>query len=262
MSEKREITLNILNNTCVWNAMRQDNCYGSFCVIMVIGQAPTLRSWASTFILLLSTRRPGSVLNWPPQVLQKNQWQLTMHGTAGNQTFQWWIHLSRYHACRLIPHCINMFSFLPNAIHITRLPQNRRWKNPNVMTPTGLPAAALPLAPIAYESGGAFRHALVVVDHKPLVFTRFGGGDFRAKLFCDAAPALELVRVGRAGGHADALVVVIAAGDARRVVVGRRAAPQALGMATLVLVRAGSLAARAGAHCKTESEQAWTRGTK
>lgn len=112
-------------------------------------------------------------------------------------------------------------------------------------------AAALPLAPVAYESGGAFRHALVVVDHKPLVFARFGGGDFGAELFRDAAPALELVRVGRAGGHADALVVVIAAGDARRVVVGRRAAPQALGMAALVLVRAGSLAARAGAHCKT-----------
>lgn len=104
------------------------------------------------------------------------------------------------------------------------------------------PKAALPLAPIAYESGGAFCHALVVVNHKPLIFTCFSGRDFGAELFSHTAPALELVGVGRAGGHADAFVVVIAAGHTGGVVVGCRAAPQAFGMATLILVCTGSLA--------------------
>jgi len=135
-----------------------------------------------------------------------------------------------------------MFSFLPNVIHITRLPQNREWKNPNVTTPLGFPEAALPLAPVAYESRGAFCHALIVVNHKPLIFTCFGGRDFGAKLFRHAAPALKLVGVGRAGGHADSFIVVIAAGHASGVVVRRRAAPQAFGMATLILVGTGSLA--------------------
>lgn len=106
----------------------------------------------------------------------------------------------------------------------------------------GLSKAALPLAPVAYESRGAFCHALVVVNHKPLIFTRFSGRDFGAKLFCDAAPALKLVGVGRAGGQADSFIVVIAAGHASSVVVRRRATPQALRMATLVLVCTGSLA--------------------
>lgn len=106
----------------------------------------------------------------------------------------------------------------------------------------GFPEGVLPLAPVAYESRGTLGHALIVVNHKPLVFTCFGGRDFGAELFGHAAPALELVGVGRAGGHADSLVVVVAAGHARRVVVGRRAAPQALGVATLILVCTGSLA--------------------
>lgn len=109
-------------------------------------------------------------------------------------------------------------------------------------TPTDFPKAALPLAPVAYESRGAFCHALIVVNHKPLIFTCFGGRDFGAKLFSHAAPALELVGVGRAGGHADSFVVVIAARHASGVVVRCCAAPQAFGMATLILVCTGSLA--------------------
>lgn len=109
-------------------------------------------------------------------------------------------------------------------------------------TPMDFPEAALPLAPIAYKSRGAFCHALVVVNHKPLVFTCFGGRDFGAKLFSHTAPALELVGVGRTGRHADSFVVVIAAGHASGVVVRRRAAPQAFRVATLILVCTGSLA--------------------
>lgn len=123
---------------------------------------------------------------------------------------------------------------------------------------------SLPLAPIAYESRGALCHALIVVNHKPLVVTCFSGRDFGAELLGHTAPALKLVRVGRAGGHADPFVVVIAAGHASSVVVGCCAAPQALRMATLILVCAGSLATWAGAHCKREGKECeqelWNKG--
>lgn len=119
--------------------------------------------------------------------------------------------------------------------------------NPNRTTQT---EAALPLAPVADEARGTLGHALVVVNHELLVFAGVRGGHFGAELSGDTAPALKLVRVGGAGGQAHTLVVVVAAGHARCVVVGRRAAPQALGVATLVLVCAGSLPTRAGAHCK------------
>lgn len=102
--------------------------------------------------------------------------------------------------------------------------------------------AALPLAAVAYESRGAFSHALVIVNHKPLIFTGFSGRDFGAELFSHTAPAFKLVGVGRTGGQADSLVVVVAAGHAGGVVVRCRAAPQALRMATLILVCTGSLA--------------------
>lgn len=116
--------------------------------------------------------------------------------------------------------------------------------------------SALPLAPVADEARGTLGHALVVVNHKLLVLAGVRGGDLGAELPGDTAPALELVGVGGTGGQAHALVVVVAAGHARSVVVGRRAAPQALGVATLVLVCAGSLPARAGAHCRTQSKAA------
>ena len=66
------------------------------------------------------------------------------------------------------------------------------------------------MAPIAYESRGALCHALIVVNHKPLVVTCFSGRDYGAELLGHTAPALK--------------------------------APQALRMATLILVCAGSLA--------------------
>lgn len=150
----------------------------------------------------------------------------------------------------------------PKATCITRLPQSREG-GINMLTVSDLKKVALPLAPIAYESRGALCHALIVVNHKPLVFTCFSGRDFGAELLGHAAPALELVGVGRAGGHADPFVVVVATGHASSVVVGCCAAPQALRMATLVLVCAGSLATWAGAHCKKEgegSELLWSKG--
>lgn len=110
------------------------------------------------------------------------------------------------------------------------------------------------MAPVADEARGTLGHALVIVNHKLLIFTGVRSRDFGAELSGDTAPALELVGVGGAGGQAHTLVVVVAAGHTRRVVVGRRAAPQALGVAALILVCAGSLPARAGAHCKTQSK--------
>lgn len=64
--------------------------------------------------------------------------------------------------------------------------------------------------------------------------------DLGAELGADAAPALELVGVGRAVGHAASLVVVMHACRARRVAVGDDAAAQALGVAALAVRCASS----------------------
>lgn len=64
----------------------------------------------------------------------------------------------------------------------------------------------------------------------------------RAQVHGDAAPALELVGARGAVLHAAALVVVVEAGGARHVVVGFRAAAQALAVATLTLVCTGQRA--------------------
>lgn len=227
---------------------------------MVIGQPPTLCSWAFTFILLLSTWRPSSALYWPPSpseqsVAPDNAQDYTQPDLSvvisSKQAFV-------RKSCNSPSYVL--ISTYSNLHH--KLPQNMGWKNPNMTTPIDFSEAALPLAPIAYESRGTFCHALIIVNHKPLIFTCFSGRDFGAKLFSHTAPALELVGVGRAGGHADSFIVVIAAGHASGVVVRHRAAPQAFVMATFVLVCTGSLATWAGAHCKTESKVAWTRAIK
>lgn len=151
------------------------------------------------------------------------------------------------------PHCDSPSYVLPSTprnLH-PKLPLNRANPNRTLWT-----EAALPLAPVADEARGTLGHALVVVNHKLLVLAGVRGGDFGAELSGDTAPALELVGVGGTGGQAHALVVVVAAGHARRVVVGCRAAPQALGVATLVLVCASPLPTRAGAHCRVQRKGA------
>lgn len=90
------------------------------------------------------------------------------------------------------------------------------------------------------------------MDHKALGVAALGVGDVGAEVAVHAAPALEAVGVGRAAGHADAGVVIVAAGHAGRVVVRRAAAAQALGVAALVVLGARPLPARARAHCGAE----------
>lgn len=87
------------------------------------------------------------------------------------------------------------------------------------------------------------------MDDEPLRVAALGIGDVGAEVAVHAAPALEAVGVGRAGGHAHAGVVVMPAGDAGRVVVGRAAAAQTLGVTALVVLGARALPARARAHC-------------
>lgn len=87
------------------------------------------------------------------------------------------------------------------------------------------------------------------MDDEPLRVAALGIGDVGAEVAVHAAPALEAVGVGRAGGHAHAGVVVMLAGDAGRVVVGRAAAAQTLGVTALVVLGARALPARARAHC-------------
>lgn len=70
-----------------------------------------------------------------------------------------------------------------------------------------------------------------------------GQMELGAQIHGDAAPALEHVRVRGALRDAAALVVVMEARSAGHVVVGLRAAPQALAMAALAPVRACVLAA-------------------
>lgn len=79
-----------------------------------------------------------------------------------------------------------------------------------------------------------------------------------AKVHGDAAPALKLVRVGRAVGHATAFVVVVEAGGARGVTVGFGAAAQALAVATLALVGACLLAV-AGTYWRRHREDGGKR---
>lgn len=87
------------------------------------------------------------------------------------------------------------------------------------------------------------------MDHEPLGVAALGAGDVGAEVAVHAAPALEAVGVGRAGGHADACVVVMPAGHTGRIVVRRAAAAQTLGVTTLVVLCARPLPASARAHC-------------
>lgn len=76
----------------------------------------------------------------------------------------------------------------------------------------------------------AFGHALSAVDDEAV---EVGKVDLGADLFADASPALKLVGVARAVGHAAPLVVVVRARRARRVALGGRAAAQTLRVAAL-----------------------------
>lgn len=87
------------------------------------------------------------------------------------------------------------------------------------------------------------------MDHEALGIAALSVGDVGAEVTVHTTPALEAVGVGRAAEHTDTGIVVVAAGHAGRVVVGRAAAAQALGVAALVVLRARPLPARARAHC-------------
>ena len=94
-------------------------------------------------------------------------------------------------------------------------------RTPPVISPVGL---------VAGETRRALGHALPRVDDKVKVAGQVHAG---AKVHGDAAPALKLVRVRGAAGHAAVLVEVVLAGRTRHVVVWLRAAAQALAVATL-----------------------------
>lgn len=181
------------------------------------------------------------------------------HTQLDNQTFKWCLSKPLLGSHAIPNHIFYWTQFVSQGCCRKKGGKTNKQTNKHA---NRFPEAALPLAPVAYESRGALCHALIIVNHKPLIFTCFGGRDFGAKLLSHAAPALKFVGVGRAGGHADSFIVVIAAGHASGVVVRRCAAPQALGMATLILVCTGSLATWAGAHCKTEGKVAWVRAVK
>lgn len=78
----------------------------------------------------------------------------------------------------------------------------------------------------------AFRHALSTMDDEAV---EVGEVDFGAKLGTDAAPALELVGVGRAVSHAASLVVVMHARRTRCVTTRDCAAAQTLRVAALAI---------------------------
>lgn len=94
------------------------------------------------------------------------------------------------------------------------------------------------------------------MDHEALGVAALSAGDVGTEVAVHAAPALKAIGVGRAGGHADAGVEVVAAGDAGRVVVRRAAAAQALRVAALVVLGARPLPARARAHCGGRRDKA------
>lgn len=98
---------------------------------------------------------------------------------------------------------------------------------------------SLPISLVAGEARGAVGHALSPVDDEVSVAGQVHLG---AQVHGDAAPALEFVSVPGTVRHTATLVVIVEAGGARHVVVGFRAAAQALAVAALPLVCAGELA--------------------
>lgn len=93
------------------------------------------------------------------------------------------------------------------------------------------------------------------MDDEAIRVAALGVGDVGAEISVHTAPALEPVGAGRAGRHAHAFVVVVSAGHAGSVVVGRVAAAQALRVAALVVLGAGPLPARTWAHCGNRGRQ-------
>lgn len=87
------------------------------------------------------------------------------------------------------------------------------------------------------------------MDDEAIRVTAFGVGDVGAEISVHTAPALEPVGARWTGRHAHAFVVVVSAGHTGCIVVRCMAAAQALGVAALVVLGAGSLPAHTWAHC-------------
>lgn len=93
------------------------------------------------------------------------------------------------------------------------------------------------------------------MDDEAIRVTAFGIGDVGAEISVHTPPALEPVGAGWAGRHAHAFVVVVSAGHTGCVVVRCMAAAQALGVAALIVLCAGSLPAHTRAHCGNRRER-------
>jgi hypothetical protein len=93
------------------------------------------------------------------------------------------------------------------------------------------------------------------VDNEAIRVTALSVGDVGAEIAIHTAPALEPVGARRAGRHTHAFVVVVSAGHAGCVVVRCVAAAQALRVAALVVLGAGSLPAHTWAHCEDRGRE-------